>query len=83
MLMCCKAMQTREQTVTLFIEILSRSDKFCLTKEYHEHVLGNEGCNCSKMVFDHSFWHPEVTAGVLREESLSVLRDYFGTHIKK
>ena len=47
-----------------------------------EHILGNEGCNCSQMVFDHSFWHPQVTAGVLREESLAVLKDYFGTHTK-
>ena len=47
-----------------------------------EHILGNAGCNCSRMVFDHSFWHPQVTAGVLREESLAVLRDYFGTHTK-
>lgn len=47
-----------------------------------EHILGNEGCNCSQMVFDHSFHHPQVTSGVLREESLSVLKDYFGKHTK-
>ena len=47
-----------------------------------EHILGNEGCNCSKMVFEHSFWQPQVMAGVLREESLAVLKDYFGTHTK-
>ena len=23
-----------------------------------EHILGNEGCNCSQMVFENSFWHP-------------------------
>jgi len=47
-----------------------------------ETILGNEGCNCSKMVFDNSFWKPEVTAGVLREESLEVLKAYFAKHEK-
>jgi tRNA(Arg) A34 adenosine deaminase TadA len=47
-----------------------------------EQLLGNRGCNCSKMVFDNSFWHPEVTTGVLREESLAVLRAYFAEHQK-
>ena len=47
-----------------------------------ENILGNEGCNCSRIVFDYSFWQPEVTGGVLREESLQVLRDYFCDHEK-
>ena len=47
-----------------------------------EAILGNEGCSCSQMVFDHSFWQPQVTAGVLREESLSILREYFSKHAK-
>lgn len=47
-----------------------------------EHMLGNEGCNCSRMVFEHSFWQPQVTAGVLRQESLAVLKDYFAKHEK-
>ncbi len=47
-----------------------------------EELLGNEGCNCSKMVFDNSFWHPEVTAGVLKEESLVILEEYFAQHEK-
>ena len=47
-----------------------------------EVILGNEGCCCSQMVFDHSFWQPQVTAGVLREESLSILREYFSKHAK-
>lgn len=47
-----------------------------------ENILGNEGCNCSKMVFDHSFWKPEVTSGVLKEEALVILRDYFSKHHK-
>ena len=47
-----------------------------------EAILGNEGCCCSQMVFDHSFWQPQVTAGVLREESLFILREYFSKHAK-
>lgn len=47
-----------------------------------EQMLGNEGCNCSEMVFDNSFWHPQVTSGVLREDSLEVLKKYFGEHKK-
>ncbi len=48
-----------------------------------EKILGNGGgCNCSKIVFDNSFWQPEVTAGVLRDESLEVLKSYFASHGK-
>ena len=47
-----------------------------------ERILGNEGCNCSKMVFDHSFWRPQVTAGVLRDDSIAILKDYFANHSK-
>lgn len=47
-----------------------------------ENILGNEGCNCSKIVFDHSFGKPQVTAGILREESLEVLKAYFKEHTK-
>mgnify|MGYP000022645253 FL=1 len=47
-----------------------------------EKILGNEGCNCSKMVFDNSFWQPQVTAGVLREESLVIFNAYFEKHEK-
>jgi tRNA(adenine34) deaminase len=47
-----------------------------------EGILGNEGCDCSKIVFEHSFWKPQVTAGVLREESLEVLKAYFKEHTK-
>lgn len=47
-----------------------------------ECILGNEGCSCSKMVFDHSFWRPQVTAGVLREESIAILKEYFSNHPK-
>lgn len=47
-----------------------------------ENILGKEGCNCSKLVFDNSFWKPEVTEGALRYESLEVLKDYFSKHKK-
>ena len=47
-----------------------------------ENILGNEGCCCSGMVFEHSFWQPQVTAGVLREESLPILEQYFKAHEK-
>ena len=47
-----------------------------------ENILGNEGCNCSKTVFDNSFWHPQVTEGIMREEALTVLKEYFDTHKK-
>ena len=47
-----------------------------------EAILGNKGCNCSKMVFDHSFWQPQVTAGVFRKDALEILQKYFGNHQK-
>ena len=47
-----------------------------------ENILGNKGCTCSKMVFDNSFWHPQVTEGIMREEALTVLKEYFDTHKK-
>ena len=47
-----------------------------------EHILGNEGCNCSRMVFEHSFWQPEVTEGILREEALEILEKYFSINEK-
>ena len=40
-------------------------------------ILGEAGCPCSQMVFDHSSHRPQVTAGVLREESLAILEKYF------
>ena len=47
-----------------------------------EHILGNEGCNCFQMVFENSFWHPQVSSSVLQEDSLAILKEYFGTHAK-
>ena len=43
-----------------------------------EKILGQEGCDCSSMVFAHYGHCPAVTSGVLREECLQVLKDYFG-----
>ena len=48
-----------------------------------ENILGKKGCNCSKRVFDNSFWQPQVTQGVLREEALEILQEYFGSHKKR
>ena len=47
-----------------------------------EGTLGKEGCNCSAIVFEHSFWKPQVTAGILREESMEILKQYFSEHRK-
>ena len=43
-----------------------------------EEISGGEGSTCSEIVFHHSHHKPKVTAGVLREESLEILREYFG-----
>ena len=45
-------------------------------------VLGREGCSPSAIVFEHSTWKPQVTTGVLKEESIAIIRDYFATHKK-
>jgi tRNA(adenine34) deaminase len=45
-------------------------------------LLGEEGSHCCETVFGQSPHKPEVTSGVLREESLKILADYFGNHGK-
>lgn len=46
-------------------------------------ILNEEnGSACSKIVFQYSACRPDVTAGVLREESLEILRRYFSDHKK-
>jgi len=40
-------------------------------------ILGAQGSACSQIVFSHSAHCPLVTSGVLREESLAVLKRYF------
>lgn len=47
-----------------------------------ERILGNKGCNCSDIVFSNSFWQPQVTEGVLREDALAVLKEYFAQNKK-
>ncbi|MDO4941462.1 MAG: nucleoside deaminase [Lachnospiraceae bacterium] len=43
-----------------------------------EMILRKKGSNCSRITFEHSNWKPEITAGVLRKESIRVLEQYFG-----
>lgn len=40
-------------------------------------IFGEEGSDCSHLVFSHSDHQPEVTAGVLCQECLEVLQAYF------
>ncbi len=47
-----------------------------------ENILDKEGCECSRIVFEHSFHAPIVTSGVLREESIVILKQYFAEHKK-
>ena len=37
---------------------------------------------CCKIVFEHSPWKPQVTSGVLRDESLKILTAYFSKNTK-
>lgn len=45
-------------------------------------ILGEQGCACSRIVFENSPRAPAVTSGVLWEKSLSVLTAYFKHHQK-
>lgn len=45
-------------------------------------TLGAKGAECCELVFNNSPWKPEITAGVLREESLEVLESYFKENVK-
>ena len=45
-------------------------------------LLGVTGAECAKTVFEASAARTAVTAGVLRDEALAVLRDYFADHKK-
>ncbi len=45
-------------------------------------ILGESGAECSRMVFENSHYAPSVTVGVLREEAVAVLKEYFGKHKK-
>ena len=45
-------------------------------------LLGVQGSACSKIVFQESGTSTKVTSGVMREEALCVLREYFTNHKK-
>lgn len=45
-------------------------------------LLGVEGSECSKTVFEHSGFNPIVERGVLRKESLEILANYFSKNSK-
>ena len=45
-------------------------------------MLHEKGSECSKMVFENSPFKPQVVSGILREESLKVLKAYFSEHKK-
>ena len=45
-------------------------------------ILGETGAECSRLVFEHSGWKPEVVCGVLRAESLEILTAYFSKNGK-
>lgn len=45
-------------------------------------LLGVEGSECSRIVFENSGCKTQVTGGVLREESMEVLKKYFADHRK-
>ncbi|EGW40333.1 hypothetical protein DOT_1673 [Desulfosporosinus sp. OT] len=45
-------------------------------------LLGENGSHCCQIVFENSSFKPEVTAGILRDESLQVLASYFYHNIK-
>nr|WP_314462445.1 nucleoside deaminase [uncultured Clostridium sp.] len=45
-------------------------------------IIKEKGSECSKIVFDNSYHKPQVTIGVLREESLVILKSYFESNKK-
>lgn len=45
-------------------------------------ILGVSGSECSKIVFQNSGAATCIRSGVMREEALAVLRDYFSNHKK-
>lgn len=45
-------------------------------------ILGEEGNDCTAMIFSHSAFRPQVTGGILREKSLRILEEYFRSHRK-
>ncbi len=46
-------------------------------------ILQENGSECSKLVFDNSPFHrPKVTSGVMRDEAVKILKDYFSQNAK-
>lgn len=45
-------------------------------------ILGVQGSECSKMVFENSGASTQVVSGVLREKSIEILKNYFTNHNK-
>lgn len=45
-------------------------------------ILGENGSECSKIVFENSHHAPQVVGGVLREESIALLKEYFKSNEK-
>lgn len=45
-------------------------------------LLGEEGSRCCETVFSQSPHTPGVTAGILRDESLKIMAEYFAAHKK-
>lgn len=45
-------------------------------------IIGATGSECSKIVFENSHYSPQVVSGVLREESIALLKEYFKNNEK-
>lgn len=45
-------------------------------------ILGSRGSKCCEIVFENSPFKPEITAGILRDESFKVLASFFSHNIK-
>lgn len=50
---------------------------YAASNEDLENIFGGRGCNCSELVFNHSDYRPRVRTGVLRDDSLKILTEYF------
>lgn len=47
-----------------------------------EKMYASYGFQYIAMVFENSFWKPELTGGLLRDEALKILNSYFADHQK-
>lgn len=55
---------------------------YAASNEDLEKIFGKKGVACSKTVFENSSHSPSVKSGVLRDEALTVLEEYFKKHEK-